>query len=147
MTPIPSWVKDLKPSGPQGSELLAAEREKSGIPVNQLSEFLFTKKKLERKAAILKGLESEPVFDKSQNYFSGRVEKFERALARAKKLQTLRTNNKWTDEDFMVATDLISEPGPYGLHEGMFLVCPIILSFHVMLECFPAVHSTVLFQS
>jgi acyl-CoA oxidase len=125
MTPIPSWVKQLKPSGPQGSELLAAEREKSGIPVNQLSEFLFTKEKLQRKDNILKILQSEAVFDKSQNYFSGRVERFERALARAKKLQQLRKTHNWSDEDFMMATDLISEPGPYGLHEGMFLVCYI----------------------
>lgn len=123
MPSIPSWVKELKPSGPQGSELLAAEREKSSIPVNQLSEFLFTKEKLQRKEAILKILESEPVFDKSQNYFSGRVERFERALARAKKLHQIRLDNKWTEDDFFMASDLISEPGPYGLHEGMFLVC------------------------
>lgn len=123
MTPIPSWVKDLKPSGPQGSELLAAEREKSNIPVDQLSEFLFTKEKLQRKENILKVLQSEPVFDKSQNYFSGRVERFERALARAKRLHQLRISHKWSEEDFVMASDLISEPGPYGLHEHMFLVC------------------------
>lgn len=122
MPSVPSWVKELTPSGPQGSELLAAEREKSTIPVNQLSEFLFTKAKLERKENILKILESEPVFDKSQNYFSGRVERFERALARAKRLQKIRLENNWSEEDFIMANDLISEPGPYGLHEGMFLV-------------------------
>lgn len=123
MPSVPSWVKELKPSGPQGSELLAAEREKSTIPVNQLSEFLFTKEKLQRKENILKILESEPVFDKSQNYFSGRVERFERALARAKRLQKVRLEHNWSEEDFFMANDLISEPGPYGLHEGMFLVC------------------------
>lgn len=123
MPSVPSWVKDLKPSGPQGTELLAAEREKSTIPVDQLSEFLFTKEKLQRKKNVLQILEAEPVFDKSQNYFSGRVERFERALARAKRLQKIRAENNWTDEDFYMASDLISEPGPYGLHEGMFLVC------------------------
>jgi len=123
MAPAPSWVKALKPSGPQGSELLEAERAKSSIPVDQLSEFLFTKEKLQQKDRVLKVLQSEPVFDKSQNYFAGRVEKFERALARAKRLQKLRLQSKWTNDDYHTALELISEPGPYGLHEGMFLVC------------------------
>ncbi|QDS68104.1 hypothetical protein FKW77_010137 [Venturia effusa] len=122
MPSVPSWVKELTPSGPQGSELLAAEREKSTIPVDQLSEFLFTKEKLQRKKKVLKILESDALFDKSQNYFSGRVERFERALARAKRLQKIRIENNWSEDDFYMASDLISEPGPYGLHEGMFLV-------------------------
>ena len=71
---------------------------------------------------MLKVLESEKVFDKSQNYFAGRVDRFETALARAKKLRQLSVQHKWTQDDRMVANDLISEPGPYGLHESMFLV-------------------------
>lgn len=123
MSPTPSWVKQLKPSGPQGHELLAAEREKSSLDVTQLSEFLFTKEQLQRKERILKTLKSEPVFDKNQNYFAGRVDRFETALARAKRLQQIRVQQKWSEEDFLTANDLISEPGPYGLHEAMFLVC------------------------
>jgi acyl-CoA oxidase len=123
MSPTPSWVKQLKPSGPQGHELLAAEREKSDLDVAQLSEFLFTKEQLDRKERILKTLKAEPVFDKSQNYFAGRVDRFETALARAKRLQQIRVQQKWSEDDYLTATDLISEPGPYGLHEHMFLVC------------------------
>ncbi|KAF2421088.1 acyl-CoA oxidase [Tothia fuscella] len=122
MSPTPSWVKKLKPSGPQGSELLAAERKKSSIDVGQLSEFLFTEEKLQRRNEILDILKSEKVFDKSQNYFAGRMDRFETALARAKKLQNVRVENKWNEDDMYIATELISEPGPYGLHEGMFLV-------------------------
>merc|ERR1711977_629996 len=76
MSPTPQWVKDLKPSAPQGAELIKVEREKSKISVEKLSNFLFTKDVLERQAKILKILEAEKVFDKSQNYFDGRVDKF-----------------------------------------------------------------------
>ena len=122
VTPTPQWVKDLKPSGPQGSELLARERANSNIPVEQLSKFLFTQEGLDQKRGILKILQSEKVFDKSQNYFAGRVDRFETALARAKKLRQLQVKHKWESEDKQVANELISEPGPYGLHESMFLV-------------------------
>lgn len=123
ITPTPQWVKDLKPSGPQGSELLTQERSKSNVNVDQLSKFLFTQTGLDRKRRILKILESEKVFDKSQNYFAGRTDRFETALARGKKLRQLQVKHKWTQDDKMCANDLISEPGPYGLHESMFLVC------------------------
>lgn len=124
--PTPQWVKDLKPTGPQGTELLAKERAQSKIPVEQLSKFLFTQEGLDRKRKILKILENEKVFDKSQNYFAGRVDRFETALARAKRLRQLQVKHGWAQEDKMVANELISEPGPYGLHESMFLVCRTI---------------------
>ncbi|KAI9664587.1 MAG: fatty-acyl coenzyme A oxidase [Bathelium mastoideum] len=122
MAPTPQWVKDLKPSGPQGHELLKQERAKSKVPVEQLSQFLFTREGLERKRRILKILEKETVFDKSQNYFAGRVDRFETALARAKRLRQLTVQHGWSVDDFRAATELISEPGPYGLHESMFLI-------------------------
>jgi acyl-CoA oxidase len=127
MSPTPSWVKQLKPSGPQGHELLKLEREKSNVPVTQLSEFLHGKEGLQRTERMLEVLKSEPVFDKSQNYFAGRVDRFETALARAKRLQQLRVERKWSKEEFYTAVDLIGEPGPYSLHEGMFLVSIIQL--------------------
>lgn len=118
----PQWVKDLKPSSPQGSELIKAEREKSNISVEKLSNFLFTKEVLERQSRILGILQAEPVFDKSQNYFDGRVDKFKTALARAKKMRQLQVKHNWNRDEYMMASDLISEPGPYGLHATMFLV-------------------------
>ncbi|KAH7043821.1 acyl-CoA oxidase [Macrophomina phaseolina] len=120
--PTPDWVKALKPSGPQGHELLAKERAQSNVPVEKLSQFLFSKEALERKRRVLKVLESEQVFDKSQNYFQGRIDRIETSLARAKRLRQLTVKHGWTEDEFRCATDLISEPTPYSLHESMFLV-------------------------
>ena len=119
--PNPDWVKALKPSGPQGSELIQQERDRSALNVDQLATFLFTNEVLERKAKILEILKSHDVFDKSQNYFRGRRERLEAALARAKALRQLSTKHGWTQEEYTVANDLISEPTPYGLHASMFL--------------------------
>ncbi|KAF2021490.1 acyl-coenzyme A oxidase 1 [Aaosphaeria arxii CBS 175.79] len=120
--PTPEWVKQLTPSGPQGHELLAAERASSDIPVDQLSTLLHTKEVLDRKQQILTILKSEPVFDKTQNYFAGRTERFETALARAKKLANLKVKHNWNLDEYRTAHDLISEPGPYGLHDSMFVI-------------------------
>ncbi|KAI4131998.1 MAG: hypothetical protein LQ347_002742 [Umbilicaria vellea] len=122
MAPTPSWVKALKPSGPQGSELLKQERDQSNVPVEKLANFLFTKEVLDRQTKILNILKAEKVFDKSQNYFAGRVERFETALARAKRLQQLQVKHQWTSDEYQMAAELISEPGPYGLHASMFLI-------------------------
>lgn len=121
MSPTPDWVKKLTPSAPQGTQLIHAEREKSKISVEKLSNFLFTKDFLKRQAQILSILQSNKAFDKSQNYFDGRVDKFKTALARAKMLRRLQVQHKWNKDDYMIASDLISEPGPYGLHVGMYL--------------------------
>lgn len=123
MSNTPQWVKDLAPSSPQGSELLQAEREKSNLSVENLSKFLFTAEALNRRQEILKILQAEKVFDKSQNYFDGRVDRFKTALARSKRLRQLELKHKWTRQHLLDAADLISEPGPYGLHASMFLVC------------------------
>lgn len=125
MAPTPDWVKQLKPSGPQGTELLAAERASSSVHVEKLQELLLTKDVIDRRNNIIGILKSEPVFDKSSNYFNGRMERFERALAREKKLQLLRRKHNWTLDEFRTASECVGEPGPYGLHETMFKV-PLI---------------------
>ena len=122
MSPTPQWVKNLKPSSPQGADLLKAERNKSKISVEKLSNFLFTKEALDQKERVLQILQSEKVFDKSNNYFDGRVDRFITALARAKKLRQLQVKHNWTRDEYIVASELISEPGPYGLHASMYLV-------------------------
>ncbi|THV54191.1 hypothetical protein BGAL_0032g00190 [Botrytis galanthina] len=117
----PQWVKDLKPSGPQGTELIKVEREKSNIHVEKLSNFLFTKEVLERQERILKILQADKIFDKSNNYFDGRVDRFKTSLARAKRLRQLQVKHNWNQEEYQVANELISEPTPYGLHASMYL--------------------------
>jgi hypothetical protein len=122
MSPTPQWVKDLKPAPPQGTDLIKVEREKSKISVERLSNFLFTKEVLERQQRILDILQADKVFDKSHNYFDGRVDRFKTALARAKRLRQLQVKHNWDRDEYMTANELISEPGPYGLHASMYLV-------------------------
>ncbi|OAL30944.1 hypothetical protein AYO20_08529 [Fonsecaea nubica] len=118
----PEWVKALKPSGPQGSELLSQERAKSSLDIDQLADFMFTRENLERNERILRILQADPVFDKSQNYFRGRISRIEAALARGKRLHQLEVKHKWSRDEYQTANDLISEPTPYGLHASMFVV-------------------------
>ncbi|KAJ4365112.1 hypothetical protein N0V83_008730 [Neocucurbitaria cava] len=122
MAPTPDWVKQLKPSGAQGHELLKAERASSNVPVQELQELIHTKDVIVRKQKVLDILKAEKVFDKSQNYFMGRTDRFERALAREKRLRILKRQHNWSLEEFRTATELIGEPGPYGLHDSMFKV-------------------------
>lgn len=122
MSPTPQWVKDLKPSPPAGGDLLSAEYAKSKVSVEKLSNFLFTKEVLERQERILKILQADKVFNKSQNYFDGRVDRFKTSLSRAKRLRQLQVKHNWNDDEYRVANDLISEPTPYGLHASMYLV-------------------------
>ena len=117
----PAWVKALKPSGPQGSELLEQERGKSNLNIDQLADFLFTRAELDKRARILKILQADPVFDKSQNYFRGRTTRMEAALARGKRLRQLSVKHNWDEREYHIANELLSEPGPFGLHAGMFL--------------------------
>ncbi len=118
----PDWVKKLKPSGPQGSDLLQEERIKSNLDVDKLAEFLFTREVLARQDKILNILQADQVFDKSQNYFNGRSGRIQAAFARAKRLRQLSVKHGWTGEEYVMANDLISEPTPYGLHASMFLL-------------------------
>ncbi|KIW62214.1 hypothetical protein PV04_10410 [Phialophora macrospora] len=118
----PDWVKALKPSGPSGSSVLAAERAASPVNADSLSTLLFTAPILERNQKILDILQRDPVFDKSQNYFRGRIERIRAALARGKRLQQLTVAHGWSPDEYQVAYELLGEPTPYGLHAGMFTV-------------------------
>lgn len=125
-SPPPAWVQALKPSGPQGSELLAKEREQSNVAVDALAELLHTKKTLERQQELVKVLQSEKVFDKAQSQSLGRVERLQSALRKGKRLHQLSVERNWTLEEYHAAAGLLGEPTPYALHASMFLVCPIL---------------------
>ena len=122
MSPTPEWVKKLKPSGPQGSEMLQAERDQSNVAVGKLADLLHTREVLERQQRILKILQQEKVFDKSLNHSLGRVERIKGSLAKAKRLQQLKVRHGWSQDEFVTANDLVGEPNVYGLHASMFLV-------------------------
>lgn len=118
----PAWVQALKPAGPQGSELLEQERAQSNVNVDKLAELLHTKEALERRERLLKLLQHEKVFDKSQNNSLGRVDRIQRSLAKGKRLQQLSVQRNWSQDEYWTANELIGEPTPYGLHSTMFLV-------------------------
>lgn len=118
----PSWVEDLRPAGTHGVDLLKRERSKSTIDVERLCRFIYTDKELERQQRLLRDLEQDKAFDKSHNYFEGRVERYKRSLMRAKRLNVLRTQNGWGEEDLIAAIELVSEPTSYTLHWTMFVV-------------------------
>lgn len=122
MPPVPEWVKALKPTSPQGSELLQQERDSSNVSVDKLAELIHTKDVLDRQQKILAIMEKEKVFDKSQILSMGRVERLTASLGKAKRIQHLRKQHNWTDDEFIMANDLLSEPTPYALHASMFLV-------------------------
>jgi hypothetical protein len=121
MTPNPDWVKALKPAT-DGAALLKKERAKSDIPVDKVTLFLFGEEFLETRRKILELLQSEKVFEKSENYYAGRIRRFENSLARAKRLRLLANEHDWSLEDHNIAVDLLGEPNPYMLHGTMFLV-------------------------
>jgi acyl-CoA oxidase len=116
LTHAPPWVQRLQPASPQGPELIATERSKSNLSIESLSNFLFTSAELTKRRDILKILQREPVFDKSSNYFDGRVEKFTVALARAKRMRQLQLEHGWDHETYEVASTYLGEASPYGLH-------------------------------
>ena len=73
--------------------MLAAERAGSNVPVRDLEVLLHTQDIIDRRQKILAILKSEKVFDKSQNYFMGRVDRFEQALAREKRRAKIKEDN------------------------------------------------------
>lgn len=117
----PDWVKKLKPASPQGTDLLAEERAKSNANVDQLAEFLFTKKTLQQRDNLTKILSSEQVFDKSQNYYQGREDRILTSLARGKRLQQLTEKHRWTTQEFEHAIQLMGEASPLSMHYKMFM--------------------------
>lgn len=117
----PDWVKKLKPAPPQGTDILTGERAKSNVNIDQLADFLFTKKTLQQRENLLKILTADPVFDKSHNYYLGREEGMLTALARGKRLQQLVEKHGWSQSEFEAAFQLIGEVSPLGMHYKMFI--------------------------
>lgn len=109
------------PSGPQGSELLAAERAGSGVEVDKLSELLHTRETLETTARIDQIISAEPIFNKNELLSMGRVDRIQRSLARGKQLKRLAKKHNWNDKEYKTAASIAGEPNVYGLHDSMFL--------------------------
>lgn len=77
---VPTKFPNLKPRGPGGEALLAAERAKTNFDVKALSKFMYTEEWLNKMNKVLEVIENEPAFDKADRYYLGRPEKITTGL-------------------------------------------------------------------
>ncbi|KAJ9630340.1 hypothetical protein H2204_008405 [Knufia peltigerae] len=117
----PSWVGALQPTEPCGSALLARERQGSTLNTDEVANYIYTEQGLQRQGRLLRILENDAVFDKTQNYFEDRVERYKRSLRRAKRLAQLNKAHHWDEEDLLAAIELVGEPTSFTLHWTMFI--------------------------
>ncbi|KAI2792798.1 hypothetical protein POX_b02841 [Penicillium oxalicum] len=119
---MPDFTHALRPSQPDGPMTLTFERHQSDVPVQQLSQHLFsTDGFLERQARILPLLENEPLLSKEKQQHLSRVERFKLALARAKLLRRMADKHQWSDDDYKMAQYLVDDVSPYFLQTEMFV--------------------------
>ncbi|KAF9437421.1 hypothetical protein BGZ76_000792 [Entomortierella beljakovae] len=112
---------NLPPAEPQGVDLLKKERSTSTFDVQEMSAFIIGKEVLDRQDRLMRIIEQEPAFDKSTRYFDGRDERFAHALKKDFVMAKLGKKHQWTNDDYLHAGFLVDEPGPFGLHRGMFM--------------------------
>ena len=72
--------------GPGGTEILTRERAKATFDVDDLAKYIHGEEYLERQERLLRIIENEPLFDKSDIYYQGRNEKFRSSMAKAKRM-------------------------------------------------------------
>ncbi|KAI9259026.1 acyl-CoA dehydrogenase/oxidase C-terminal [Phascolomyces articulosus] len=118
---VPTKFPKLQPKAPNGPDLLQIERSKASFDVDALSKFTYGEEFLKRKDKILKILEAEPAFEKTQRFFQGRHERLMHAYEKDKRTIELSEELGWTDEDRYIVNLLYDQPSPYSLHYTMFL--------------------------
>lgn len=123
----PAWVEALRPSGQQGTALLAQERQSSTLDIERVAKYIYSEEGLRRQDRLLRILENDDAFSKDQNYFEGRVDKYKRSVRRAKRLATLSKIHTWDETDLLAAIELVGEPTSFTLHWTMFVVSPPFL--------------------
>lgn len=80
---------DLKPKGPGGEALLAAERAKTSFDVKSLSKFMYTEEWLDTMKNVLEVIENEPAFDKTTRYYQSRADKISTGLWKDRRMAEL----------------------------------------------------------
>ncbi|KAI9259010.1 acyl-CoA dehydrogenase/oxidase [Phascolomyces articulosus] len=115
------FPKHLTPKGPNGPELLEAERAKASFDVNAISKFMYGEKFLAKMNNVARVLESEPAFEKTQRYFQGRPERIAHAYEKDKRLIELTKELNWDLEERRIANMWYDQSTPYSLHYGMFM--------------------------
>jgi acyl-CoA oxidase len=115
------FTHHLRPTAPDGPEVLAGERSRSGLSVDQLAHHLLCRNGfLERQKRIVSILQSYPVFSKKNQLNLARPDRYHLGLARAKTLRRLSVKHGWDSEDFKMAEYLVDEMSPFHLQHTMF---------------------------
>ena len=90
---MPDFTDKLKPQY-DGAAIIAKERQRSQINVDELSNHLFSRDGfLERQSLVLNHLEHDPLFSKANNLNYSRPLRFKIGLARTKKLRRLASQH------------------------------------------------------
>ncbi|KAK4509884.1 uncharacterized protein ATC70_007188 [Mucor velutinosus] len=118
---IPTKFPNLKPRGPGGEALLAAERAKTSFDVNALSKYMYSQEWLEKMNNVLQIIENEPAFDKTSRYYQSRPDKISTGLWKDKRMAELAIEHNWDDQDSQIANFLYDQSTPFSLHYGMFI--------------------------
>jgi acyl-CoA oxidase len=71
---------------PKGADILERERAKATFDVDELAQYIHGEEYLQKQDELLKVLQNEPLFDKSNVYYQGRDEKFRSSMAKAKRM-------------------------------------------------------------
>jgi acyl-CoA oxidase len=80
----------LKPAEPQGTHLLAVERQNASFKPEELSVYMHGQQYLDARESILNVLQNDPILgDKSKRYYQGRDQRFDRAMLNAKRFAEL----------------------------------------------------------
>lgn len=113
----------LEPAEPQGRDILARERARSDVNVQQLAHHLLHRDGfLTRQERVLAIVEKNPLFSKTTNLNLSRPERYHVGLARAKEVRRLARRERWSTEDYTMANYLLDEVSPYSLSDSMFTI-------------------------
>ncbi|KAI9486808.1 MAG: acyl-CoA dehydrogenase/oxidase C-terminal [Benjaminiella poitrasii] len=118
---IATKFPNLKPRGPGGEALLAAERAKTSFDVNSLSRYMYKEEWLNKLNSVLEIIEKEPAFDKTNRYYQSRPEKISTSLWKDKRMAELAREHNWDEQDTSIANFLFDQSTPFSLHYGMFI--------------------------
>jgi acyl-CoA oxidase len=115
------FTVSLKPAHPDGATVITQERQRSSIPVDELSQHLLTPTFLNRQKRVLDALQKDPVFSKANQANLSRPDRYKLGLARGKRTRQLVDKHGWGEEDQLMAEYLIDDVSPYHLHNSMFV--------------------------
>ncbi|KAL4812733.1 acyl-CoA dehydrogenase/oxidase C-terminal [Aspergillus spinulosporus] len=119
---MPDFTDSLLPAEPSGASVLAFERARSNLSIDELSTHLLSHDGfLTRQAKVLPILQSEPLLNKLTQQNLSRPDRFKLALARGKLVRRLANKHGWTPAEHEMAEYLVDEVSPYMLHMGMFI--------------------------